>query len=202
MKQTYTRTLTACYTGYVVQAIVNNFAPLLFLTFQSTYDISMGRITLLITINFIVQLMTDFLSAGFIDRIGYRASMLIAHAASAAGLFCLPLLPELLPNPFAGLLIAVVIYAVGGGLLEVIVSPVVEALPTDNKEKTMSMLHSFYCWGHVAVVLVSTIFFTVILLYGFSSKRSQKASTMAFFVRSIKSHKSLKIVEKIILIIL
>ena len=158
MKQTYTRTLTACYTGYVVQAIVNNFAPLLFLTFQSTYDISMGRITLLITINFIVQLMTDFLSAGFIDRIGYRASMLIAHAASAAGLFCLPLLPELLPNPFAGLLIAVVIYAVGGGLLEVMVSPVVEALPTDNKEKTMSMLHSFYCWGHVAVVLISTIF--------------------------------------------
>ena len=161
MKQTYTRTLTACYTGYVVQAIVNNFAPLLFLTFQSTYDISMGRITLLITINFIVQLMTDFLSAGFIDRIGYRASMLIAHAASAAGLFCLPLLPELLPNPFAGLLIAVVIYAVGGGLLEVMISPVVEALPTDNKEKTMSMLHSFYCWGHVAVVLISTIFFTL-----------------------------------------
>ena len=154
MKQTYTRTLTACYTGYVVQAIVNNFAPLLFLTFQSTYDISMGRITLLITINFIIQLMTDCLSAGFIDRIGYRASMLIAHAASAVGLICLPLLPELLPDPFAGLLIAVGIYAVGGGLLEVMVSPVVEALPTKNKEKTMSMLHSFYCWGHVAVVLV------------------------------------------------
>ena len=91
VKQTYTRTLTACYTGYVVQAIVNNFAPLLFLTFQSTYGISMGRITLLITINFIIQLMTDFLSAGFVDRIGYRASMLIAHAASAAGLICLPL---------------------------------------------------------------------------------------------------------------
>ena len=161
MKQTYTRTLTACYTGYVVQAIVNNFAPLLFLTFQSTYDISMGRITLLITINFIIQLMTDCLSAGFIDRIGYRASMLIAHAASAVGLICLPLLPELLPDPFAGLLIAVGIYAVGGGLLEVMVSPVVEALPTKNKEKTMSMLHSFYCWGHVAVVLVSTIFFAL-----------------------------------------
>ena len=135
MKQTYTRTLTACYTGYVVQAIVNNFAPLLFLTFQSTYGISMGRITLLITINFIIQLMTDFLFAGFVDRIGYRASMLIAHAASAAGLICLPLLPELLPDPFAGLLIAVGIYAVGGGLLEVLVSPVVEALPTKNKEK-------------------------------------------------------------------
>ena len=148
MKQTYTRTLIACYTGYVVQAIVNNFAPLLFLTFQSTYNISMGKITLLISINFIIQLMTDFLSAGFIDRIGYRASMIIAHAASASGLICLPILPELLPDPSAGLLIAVGIYAVGGGLLEVLVSPVVEALPTKNKEKTMSMLHSFYCCGH------------------------------------------------------
>lgn len=161
MKQTYTRTLIACYTGYMVQAIVNNFAPLLFLTFQNTYDISMGKITLLISINFIIQLMTDFLCAGFIDRIGYRASMMIAHAASAAGLICLPLLPELLPDPFAGLLIAVGIYAVGGGLLEVLVSPVVEALPTKNKEKTMSLLHSFYCWGHVAVVLLSTVFFAL-----------------------------------------
>ena len=107
MKQTYDRTLIACYTGYVVQAVVNNFAPLLFLTFQSTYDISMSRITALITVNFIIQLATDFLSAGFIDRIGYRAALIIAHAASAAGLLCLPLLPELLGEPFAGLLIAV-----------------------------------------------------------------------------------------------
>lgn len=161
MKQTYRRTLNACYTGYVVQAVVNNFAPLLFLTFQNTYDISMSRITLLIMVNFIVQLATDFLSAGFIDRIGYRTSMLAAHAAAAAGLIALPVLPGLLPDPFAGLLIAVGIYAVGGGLLEVLVSPVAEALPTENKEKTMSMLHSFYCWGHVAVVLVSTVFFAL-----------------------------------------
>lgn len=161
MKQTYTRTLIACYTGYVVQAVVNNFAPLLFLTFQSTYGISMSRITFLITANFILQLLIDCLSAGFIDRIGYRAAMLLAHAASAAGLICLPVLPELMPDPFLGLLIAVAVYAVGGGLLEVLVSPVVEALPTKNKEKTMSMLHSFYCWGHVAVVLVSTVFFTI-----------------------------------------
>lgn len=161
MKQTYTRTLIACYTGYVVQAVVNNFAPLLFLTFQNTYGISMSRITFLITANFILQLLIDCLSAGFIDRIGYRAAMLLAHAASAAGLICLPVLPELMPDPFLGLLIAVAVYAVGGGLLEVLVSPVVEALPTKNKEKTMSMLHSFYCWGHVAVVLVSTVFFTI-----------------------------------------
>ena len=123
MKQTYNRTLTACYTGYVVQAIVNNFVPLLFLTFQNTYHISMRSITLLITVNFLIQLMVDCLSAGFIDRIGYRASMVIAHAAAAAGLICLTFLPEIMPSPFAGLLLSVAIYALGGGLLEDHVSP-------------------------------------------------------------------------------
>ena len=152
MKQTYNRTLTACYTGYVVQAIVNNFIPLLFLTFQNTYHISTRSITLLISVNFLVQLLVDCLSAGFIDRIGYRASMILAHAATAAGLICLTFLPEILPSPFAGLLLSVAIYALGGGLLEVMLSPIVEALPTEHKEKTMSLLHSFYCWGHVAVV--------------------------------------------------
>lgn len=166
MKQTYNRTLTACYTGYVVQAIVNNFVPLLFLTFQNTYHISMRSITLLITVNFLIQLMVDCLSAGFIDRIGYRASMVIAHAAAAAGLVCLTFLPEIMPSPFAGLLLSVAIYALGGGLLEVMLSPIVEALPTEHKEKTMSLLHSFYCWGHVAVVLLSTIFFA---LFGLES---------------------------------
>lgn len=161
MKQTYERTLTACYTGYVVQAIVNNFIPLLFLTLQDTYHISISSITLLITVNFMVQLLIDCLSAGFVDRIGYRASMILAHAASAAGLACLTFLPDLLPEPFIGLLISVAIYALGGGLLEVMLSPIVEALPTAHKEKTMSLLHSFYCWGHVAVVLLSTVFFTV-----------------------------------------
>ena len=166
MKQTYNRTLTACYTGYVVQAIVNNFIPLLFLTFQSTYHISMRSITMLITVDFLIQLLVDCLSAGFIDRIGYRASIVIAHAAAAAGLVCLTFLPEILPSPFAGLLLSVAIYALGGGLLEVMLSPIVEALPTKNKEKTMSLLHSFYCWGHVAVVLISTIFFA---LFGLGS---------------------------------
>ena len=148
MKQTYTRTLAACYTGYVVQAVVNNFAPLLFLTFHNTYNISMGRITTLITVNFLLQLLIDSFSAGLIDRIGYRTSLLIAHAAAALGFLCLPVLPEVMPDPYIGLLLSVVIYAVGGGLLEVMLSPVVEALPTKNKEKTMSLLHSFYCWGH------------------------------------------------------
>ena len=105
--------------------------------------------------------MIDLLSVGFIDKIGYRASMIIAHVLSATGLILLTVLPEILSAPFAGILIAVMIYAIGGGLLEVLVSPVVEACPSDNKEKAMSMLHSFYCWGHAGVVLISTLFFYV-----------------------------------------
>ena len=157
----YKRTLTACFIGYIVQAIVNNFAPLLFLTFQSTYGIPLSRITLLVTINFSLQLLIDLLSAGFIDKIGYRASVVLAHIFSAAGLILMTVLPGLLPDAFVGLLISVLVYALGGGLLEVLVSPNVEACPTDNKEKAMSLLHSFYCWGHVGVVLLSTLFFAV-----------------------------------------
>lgn len=159
MKSQYNKTITACFIGYIVQAIVNNFVPLLFLTFQRGYDIPLSQITLLVTFNFGIQLLVDLLSVSFVDRIGYRASMVIAHILSAAGILLLTILPEVLPSPFAGILIAVMIYAIGGGLLEVLVSPVVEACPSDNKEKAMSMLHSFYCWGHVGVVLLSTLFF-------------------------------------------
>lgn len=159
MKNQYSNTITACFVGYIVQAVVNNFVPLLFLTFQKSYGIPLSQITLLVTFNFGIQLLVDLLSVGFVDRIGYRASMIIAHVLSAAGLILLTVLPDLLPSPFAGILTAVMIYAVGGGLLEVLVSPVVEACPSDNKEKAMSMLHSFYCWGHVGVVLLSTLFF-------------------------------------------
>ncbi len=157
----YQSTIKACFIGYIVQAIVNNFAPLLFLIFQSTYNIPLSKITLLITFNFFVQLCVDMLSAGFIDKIGYRTAIILAHVLSSLGLVSLAVLPGMLPNAFAGLLIAVMIYAVGGGLLEVLVSPIVEACPTDNKETAMSLLHSFYCWGHVGVVLLTTLFFTV-----------------------------------------
>lgn len=161
MNNQYRRTITACFVGYIVQAVVNNFVPLLFLTFQRTYAIPLSQITLLVTFNFGVQLLVDLLSVGFVDKIGYRASMVIAHILSAAGLVLLTILPEVLSSPFAGILVAVMVYAIGGGLLEVLVSPVVEACPSDNKEKAMSMLHSFYCWGHVGVVLLSTLFFSV-----------------------------------------
>ena len=158
-KNNYQLTMYACFIGYIVQAIVNNFLPLLFVTFQKTYSIPLTQITLLITLNFGIQLVIDMLSAGFVDKIGYRASTIIAHVCSAAGL--LTVLPEAFPDPFAGILIAVFIYAIGGGLIEVLISPILEACPTDNKEKAMSLLHSFYCWGHVGVVLISTLFFTL-----------------------------------------
>lgn len=157
----YKHTVRACFVGYVVQAIVNNFAPLLFLTFQAQYGIPLSQITVLITVNFALQLTVDFVSAFFIDKIGYRVSIVAAHAFAAAGLVLMTVLPEIMPSPFAGLLIAVMCYAVGGGLLEVLVSPIVEACPTDNKEQAMSLLHSFYCWGSVAVVGLSTLFFAL-----------------------------------------
>lgn len=161
MQNRYNKTITACFTGYIVQAIVNNFVPLLFLTFQRTYHIPLSQITLLVTFNFGIQLLVDLLSVSFVDKIGYRVSMVIAHILAAVGIVLLTFLPELLPSAFAGILIAVMIYAIGGGLLEVLVSPVVEACPSDNKEKAMSTLHSFYCWGHVGVVLFSTLFFRI-----------------------------------------
>ncbi len=161
METKYQKTIFACFISYIIQAIVNNFAPLLFLTFSQTYAISLEKITALITINFFIQLIVDMVSTAFVDRIGYRASMIVAHIASAMGLIGMAVLPEVLPNSFVGLLLSVFLYACGGGLLEVLVSPIVEACPSDNKEKTMSLLHSFYCWGHVGVVLISTVFFAL-----------------------------------------
>lgn len=162
MKNQYNKTMIACFVGYIVQAIVNNFTPLLFLFFQKSYHIPISQITLLVTFNFGVQLLVDLLSVRFVDKVGYRISMIMAHVLAATGLFLLTILPEILPVPFIGILIAVMIYAIGGGLLEVLVSPVVEACPSDNKETAMSLLHSFYCWGHAAVVLISTLFFYVV----------------------------------------
>ena len=159
MAKNYEKTIRACFIGYIVQAIVNNFAPLLFITFQTTYDIPLAQITTLITINFALQLMTDLAAAYFTDKIGYRVSVLIAHTMAALGLIGLAVFPSVMPSPFVGLVMAVVLYAIGGGLLEVIVSPMVEACPSEHKDRTMSMLHSFYCWGSVGVILVSTLVF-------------------------------------------
>lgn len=156
-KNKYRHTVLASYGGYITQAIVNNFAPLLFLIFQNTFSIPIQQITLLVTINFLVQLAVDLASAGFVDRIGYRRCLVAAHIFACAGLAGLSVLPFVLP-PFPGLMISVILYAIGGGLTEVLISPLVEACPSDNKAGSMGLLHSFYCWGSVVTVLISTLF--------------------------------------------
>ncbi|MBM6899662.1 MFS transporter [Gemmiger formicilis] len=157
----YQKTLHACYLGYVTQAICANFAPLLFLTFQKSYHISMGELALIPTVFFLTQLMIDLVAANFVDRIGYRTCLVAAHGMAAVGLVLLAFLPDLLPVPFLGILISVMVYAVSSGLVEVVVSPIVEACPFENKASRMSLLHSFYCWGMMAVVLGSTVFFAL-----------------------------------------
>ena len=157
----YNRTIRACFVGSSVQSVVINFAPLLYLTFHNNYGIPLTKITLLVTFNFLLQLCVDAASVGFIDRIGYRAGAVLAHAFAGAGLVLMAILPDLLPDPYAGLLIATVVFSLGSGLLEVLISPIMESCPTEKKDKAMSLLHSFYCWGHVAMVLVSTLFFNL-----------------------------------------
>ena len=154
----YKLTVYSCFIGYIVLAIVNNFVPLLFVTLQSDFGISLSQVSLLVTVNFGIQLLSDLASAKFIDKIGYRASILIAHASAALGLVLLTVLPGI-KDPIGGIMISDVIYAVGGGIIAVLISPIVEGCPSDSKEKAMSLLHSFYCWGHVGVVLLSTLFF-------------------------------------------
>ena len=155
----YRRTKQACYLGFVTQAISANFVPLLFLTFYRNYGISYADLALIPLVFFLTQLLVDFLSAKFVDRIGWRRSIVTAQAASGAGLLLLSFLPDLCPHPFAGILACVVIYAVGSGLIEVLCSPIIEACPFENKAGTMSLLHSFYCWGSVGTILGSTAFF-------------------------------------------
>ncbi|MDR3334452.1 MAG: MFS transporter [Treponema sp.] len=163
MKQfSYRHTLTACYLGYVSQAVVNNLGPLLFSTFQRQFNIGVGSLALLISLNFGIQLLVDLATVHFVDRIGYRAAAVAAGVFCSVGLCSMGILPFIFKDPYIGLVIAVVINAIGGGLLEVLVSPIVEALPLGNKGAAMSLLHSFYCWGFVAVVLLSTIYFSFI----------------------------------------
>ena len=161
MKNKYQKTMIACYLGFITQAITANFAPLLFLTFHRTYQISLGRIAFISTAFFFTQLLVDLFCAKYVDRIGYRRSVIASEVFSASGLIGLAFLPSLLPDPYVGILISVIIYAMGSGLIEVLVSPIVEACPFDNKESVMSLLHSFYCWGSVGVILLSTIFFAI-----------------------------------------
>lgn len=161
MKKNYQKTLLACYLGFVTQAISANFVPLLFLTFKSTYGITLDKIALIPLVFYLTQLLVDLGATKFADKLGYRGCVVASQVLSAGGLALMAVLPEVLPSAFTGILICVVLYAIGSGLIEVLVSPIVEACPFENKEGTMSLLHSFYCWGAMAVILGSTLFFAV-----------------------------------------
>lgn len=160
VQKNYKKTLIACYLGFITQAIATNFAPLLFLTFKGSYGISLRKIAMIPVIFFLTQLLVDLAATKFADKIGYRTCVLASQFFSAAGLVIMAFLPDLLPVPFAGIMISVVLYAIGSGLTEVLLSPIVEACPFENKEGVMSLLHSFYCWGSMGVILGSTLFFT------------------------------------------
>ncbi|MDD7403125.1 MAG: MFS transporter [Butyribacter sp.] len=157
----YKKTKRACYLGFVTQAICANFLPLLFLTFYRTYGISFGKLALISTCFFLTQLIVDFICAKAADKIGYRPCIIAAEIASGCGLLGLTIIPDLMPSPYAGILLCVIVYAIGSGITEVLVSPIIEACPFDNKDAMMSLLHSFYCWGSVGVVLGSTVFFAI-----------------------------------------
>lgn len=161
MVKNYKKTLIACYLGFITQAIAANFAPLLFLKFHKDYGIPLGKIALISTMFFLTQLIVDVLCAKYVDRIGYRKSVVASEVCFAAGLVGLAFLPEMFSDPFVGIIISVIVYAIGSGLLEVLGSPIVEACPFEHKEAVMSLLHSFYCWGSVGVVVLSTLFFAV-----------------------------------------
>ena len=161
MANNYKKTLTACYLGFVTQAITANFAPLLFLKFHSAFRIPLGKIALISTVFYLTQLAVDIFCSFFVDRIGYRKCVITSEICAVTGLIGLAFLPDLLPDPLTGIIISVIIYAVGSGLIEVLCSPIVEACPFEHKEAAMSLLHSFYCWGSVGVILLSTVFFAV-----------------------------------------
>lgn len=166
MMKNYKKTKLACYLGFITQAVAANFAPLLFLKFHTDYDISLGNIALISTFFFFTQLLVDLFCAKYVDKIGYRVCIVASEVCSAAGLAGLALLPEIMPSPFTGIIISVILYAIGSGLIEVLGSPIVEACPFENKEATMSLLHSFYCWGAVGTILVSTVF---LMIFGIDS---------------------------------
>ena len=159
IRTSYKHTLAACYLGYITQAIVINFVPLLFITFSTSYHIPLSQMSLLVAVNFGVQIVVDLIAVRYVGSWGYRPIAIAAHIFAVLGLVGLGLLPRILPVPFTGILIAIILYAVGGGLAEVLISPIAEACPTGNKEAQMSMLHSFYCWGHVGVIVLSTLYF-------------------------------------------
>lgn len=155
----YKKTLIACYLGFITQSISANFTPLLFLTFKDSYGITLEKIALVPMVFYLMQLFIDLIATKVADRMGYRICVIASQLTSVIGLISMTFLPDILPSPFLGIIISVALYAIGSGLIEVLLSPIVEACPFENKASVMSLLHSFYCWGAAGVILISSLFF-------------------------------------------
>lgn len=156
MKSKYTVTKITCYIGYVVQAVINNFLPILFIVFQDIYGLGYEKLARLIAVNFITQIITDFLTPKIVNKIGYRKAIILCQAAATTGLLMLGILPRFVSNVYPVIIFSIIVYAFGSGLIEVLFSPVIEHLPIDNKSGNMSLLHSFYCWGQAFTIIVTT----------------------------------------------
>ncbi len=157
-----------CYICFIIQAIIINFPPVLFLIFSNSYSIPLSKITLLVIINFVCQFVMDSLSALFSSKLNYRVMVLTANVFSTAGLILLGILPDILPDPYIGLVIATLICAIGSGLIEVMGNPIMQSCPKEKEGFSMGLLHSFYAWGHLGTILVSTFF---LLTFGEESWR-------------------------------
>lgn len=169
MKSKYTATKLACYIGYIVQAVVNNFLPILFIALQDVYGLGYEKLARLVVVNFVTQMITDLLTPKIVAAIGYRKTAVMCQGAAALGLAMLSFLPRVMGNTYLAIILSIIVYAFGSGLMEVIMSPIIEMLPTGNKSGNMSVLHSFYCWGQAFTVIVTTLLVAIFGYKGWSN---------------------------------
>lgn len=159
MKNTFTRTKIACYTVNVSMSVVGNLSPLLFITFHDLYGISYSLLGLLVLVNFCTQLCIDLIFSFFSNKFNIPLVLRVMPALTLAGLALYALAPVIFPSAvYLGLVLGTILFSVSGGLAEVLISPVIAAIPADNPEREMSKLHSVYAWGVVAVILFGTLF--------------------------------------------
>lgn len=168
MSVSYKRTKLACYTGLTVQAIINNFLPILFIIFQRDYGLSYEQLGRLLFINFAIQILADFLTPYIVKLIGYKGSAITCHFLATLGLVLLFVLPNIMADFYTAVVISVMVYAFSSGIIEVVMSPIMELIPQDNKTANMAFLHSFYCWGQALTVVVTTL---LVKLLGFNDWR-------------------------------
>jgi len=172
--QKYGRLKLACYTTNVTMAVVANMPPILFLTFRNLYGISYSLLGLLVTIGFVTQLGIDLIFSFFSHKFNIPLTVKLTPLIAAVGLLIYAAAPILFPGSiYTGLVIGTFIFSFSGGLAEVLISPVIAAIPSKDPDREISKLHSVYAWGVVPVIIISTIFLLV-----FGSKNWQILSVL------------------------